>query len=87
LFHLVSSKILNLDLKGIFFDLLTWIDYKRGRIVQAMVAINEKSIGDGYDATRGLEISPAQAIEDDVYEERVKGADAIFAYVTQKPLP
>jgi len=51
-----------------------------------MAEINENTNG-GYDASKGLEISPAQAIEDDVYEEKVKGADAVFAYPNVEVIP
>jgi hypothetical protein len=47
----------------------------------------EKHTGGGDDATRGLEISLVQVIEDDVYEEKGKGADAVFAYANAEATP
>jgi hypothetical protein len=48
---------------------------------------NEKWTSGKHDATGGLEISPAQAIEDDAYEEKVKGADGVFAYANVEATP
>ena len=44
-------------------------------------------MGDGYNTTRGLEISQPKLIEDDVYEEKVQGADAVFAYANVEVTP
>lgn len=48
---------------------------------------DDKHATGGPDATIGPEISPAEAVEDEVYEQKVKGADAVFAYANAEATP
>lgn len=59
----------------------------RERIAGATAEITENNNNGEYDPMKGLDISPTQAMEDDVYEENVKGADAVFAYANAEATP
>lgn len=41
---------------------------------------NEKQGSKGGDSERGLEVSPANIIKDEICEEKLKGADAVFRH-------
>ena len=50
--------------------------------------INEKNTIRGNKAAKGSEISPVEhGADEEVYEEKAKGADAVFAYANAEATP